>query len=153
MKNIHFGLLIIRVTIGLMLPHGINKLVHPEALGYITHLLEQKGLPSAISYGVFIGEIIAPFFVLIGLRTRLSALVMVATGFMVLFLAYSDKIFSLTEPNCLRYSFSLHWQLLLWVVVNTLFLRRASGISFPFLYLKIKIRTLKDSDFFMHLFY
>lgn len=46
MKNTHFGLLIIRVTIGLlMLPHGINKLVHPEALGYITHLLEQKGLP------------------------------------------------------------------------------------------------------------
>ena len=98
MKNTHFGLLIIRVTIGLlMLPHGINKLVHPEALRYITHLLEQKGLPSAISYGVFIGEIIAPFFVLIGLRTRLSALVMVATGFMVLFLAYSDNIFSLTE--------------------------------------------------------
>jgi doxX family protein len=98
MKNTHFGLLIIRVTIGLlMLPHGINKLVHPEALVYITHLLEQRGLPSAISYGVFIGEIIAPFFVLIGLRTRLSALVMVTTEFMVLFLAYSDNIFSLTE--------------------------------------------------------
>lgn len=98
LQNKDLGLLILRVSVGLlMIPHGINKVVHSEALGYIQSLLEAKGLPTFISYGVFVGEIIAPLLVFIGFRTRLGALIMSATGLMVLFLAYSDKLFDLTQ--------------------------------------------------------
>ncbi|MDO4881247.1 MAG: DoxX family protein [Capnocytophaga sp.] len=98
MKNTDLGLLILRLSVGLMMiPHGINKIIHPEALGYIVSLLSAKGLPTFIAYGVFVGEILAPLLLAIGYRTRLNALVMVGTGFFVLFLAYSNKMFALTE--------------------------------------------------------
>lgn len=97
-KNTDLGLLILRLSVGLMMiPHGINKLIHSQALGYIQSLLTEKNLPTFVSYGVFVGEILAPLLVIIGFRTRLSAGVMVVTGVMVLFLAYADKMFSLTQ--------------------------------------------------------
>ncbi|MDO4230353.1 MAG: DoxX family protein [Capnocytophaga sp.] len=98
MQNKDLGLLILRLSLGLMMiPHGINKALHADALGYIQHLLAEKNLPEFISYGVFIGEILAPLLVAVGYRTRLSALIMVFTGVAVLFLAYSDKLFALTQ--------------------------------------------------------
>ncbi|MDY6025793.1 DoxX family protein [Bergeyella zoohelcum] len=96
-QNKDLGLLILRLSVGLlMLPHGIHKLLNSGALGYIQSLLEAKGLPAFISYGVFVGEIIAPLLIVIGFRTRISALVLAATGLMILFLGY-DNLFALTQ--------------------------------------------------------
>ncbi|MFJ1322399.1 DoxX family protein [Capnocytophaga canis] len=96
-QNKDLGLLILRLSVGLlMIPHGIHKLLNSGALGYIQSLLEAKGLPTFISYGVFVGEIIAPLLIVIGFRTRISALVLAATGLMILFLGY-DNFFSLTQ--------------------------------------------------------
>ncbi|WP_392448190.1 DoxX family protein [Capnocytophaga canis] len=96
-QNKDLGLLILRLSVGLlMIPHGIHKLLNSGALGYIQSLLEAKGLPTFISYGVFVGEIIAPLLIVIGFRTRISALVLAATGLMMLFLGY-DNLFSLTQ--------------------------------------------------------
>ena len=96
-QNKDLGLLILRLSVGLlMIPHGIHKLLNSGALGYIQSLLEAKGLPAFISYGVFVGEIIAPLLIVIGFRTRISALVLAATGLMILFLGY-DNLFSLTQ--------------------------------------------------------
>lgn len=96
-QNKDLGLLILRLSVGLlMIPHGIHKLLNSGALGYIQSLLESKGLPAFISYGVFVGEIIAPLLIVIGFRTRISALVLAATGLMILFLGY-DNLFSLTQ--------------------------------------------------------
>lgn len=97
MKNRDLGLLILRLTIGLlMIPHGINKLLHPDAFGYIESTLEVKGLPTFIAYGVFIGEIVAPLLIVLGFRSRLAALVMFLNGLATLYLAYSDKLSALT---------------------------------------------------------
>lgn len=96
-QNKDLELLILRLSVGLlMLPHGIHKLLNSGALGYIQSLLEAKGLPAFISYGVFVGEIIAPLLIVIGFRTRISALVLAATGLMILFLEY-DNLFALTQ--------------------------------------------------------
>ncbi|CEN43795.1 conserved membrane hypothetical protein [Capnocytophaga canis] len=96
-QNKDLGLLILRLSVGLlMILHGINKLLNSGALGYIQSLLEAKGLPAFISYGVFVGEIIAPLLIVIGFRTRISALVLAATGLMILFLGY-DNLFALTQ--------------------------------------------------------
>ena len=95
MKNRDLGLLVLRLTIGLlMIPHGINKLLHPDAFGYIESTLDAKNLPTFIAYGVFIGEIVAPLLIVLGFRSRLAALVMFLNG---LATPYSDKLSALNQ--------------------------------------------------------
>ncbi|AVM50651.1 DoxX family protein [Capnocytophaga sp. oral taxon 878] len=97
MKNRDLGLLVLRFTIGLlMIPHGINKVLHAEAFSYIESTLEAKGLPTFIAYGVFVGEIIAPLLIVLGFRTRLAALVMFFNGLSTLYLAYWGELTALT---------------------------------------------------------
>ena len=96
MKNRDLGLLVLRLTIGLlMLPHGINKLLHPDAFAFVQSALEVKGLPTFIAYGVFVGEIVAPLLIVLGFRSRLGALVMFLNGLATLYLAYSDSLTAL----------------------------------------------------------
>ena len=98
MKNRDLGLLILRLTIGLlMIPHGINKLLYPDAFAFVQSTLEVKGLPTFIAYGVFIGEIVAPLLIVLGFRSRLAALVMFFNGLATLYLAYSDKLSALNQ--------------------------------------------------------
>ena len=97
MKNRDFGLLILRLTVGLlMIPHGINKMIHPEAFDFVRGTVEAKDLPLFIAYGVVVGEIIAPLLVVLGFRARIGALIMFINGVATLYLAYSDKLAELT---------------------------------------------------------
>ena len=97
MKNRDLGLLVLRLTVGLlMIPHGINKLLHADAFAFVQSALEAKGLPIFIAYGVFVGEIVAPLLIVLGFRSRLGALVMVLNGLATLYLAYSDSLTALT---------------------------------------------------------
>ena len=71
------GKLILRLTLaGLILFHGVNKLIHG-----ITFMTGPSGplaamhLPVFIAYGVYVGEVVAPIFLVIGLWTRIAALV------------------------------------------------------------------------------
>jgi putative oxidoreductase len=69
------GKLLLRIAIGgLMLFHGIAKIQH--GVDFLAGPLQQHNLPSFIAYGVYIGEVLAPALVLIGLLTRLGAIVM-----------------------------------------------------------------------------
>lgn len=73
-KNTDLGLLILRLSIGvLLLLHGIAKLVHGSDA--IQQMLEDAGLPAFIAYGAYIGEVIAPLFIIFGFATRLAAAV------------------------------------------------------------------------------
>lgn len=73
MKNNDLGLLILRLSVGLlMLPHGIAKLI--GGVSAIEGMVVAKGLPSVLTYGVYIGEVIMPLLLIIGYRTRLTAL-------------------------------------------------------------------------------
>lgn len=74
MNGQDLGKLILRLTVGaLLLLHGFAKLRH--GVGGIGEGLVAHGLPSALAYGVFLGEVVAPIFVLLGTYTRLAALV------------------------------------------------------------------------------
>lgn len=95
-KNQDLGLLILRITIGgLMLFHGIAKLIH--GIGGIQGMLAAKGLPSFIAYGVYVGEIIIPLLLIFGFRTRLAAIVFAFNMLVALFLAHSGDIFTLSK--------------------------------------------------------
>lgn len=74
----NLGRLLLRLTIaGLLLFHGIAKLQH--GLGGVNGLLTASGLPSFIGYGVYVGEILAPILVILGLFTRPAAFIIFAT--------------------------------------------------------------------------
>lgn len=71
-RNLDLGLLILRITLGvLMLLHGISKLVN--GLSGIKDMLVEKNLPAFFAYGSILGEVVAPLMILIGFRTRLAA--------------------------------------------------------------------------------
>ncbi|HHD72730.1 MAG TPA: DoxX family protein [Campylobacteraceae bacterium] len=88
--------LIARVGLGtLMLFHGIDKAMH--GLSGIEGILSAHDMPDIVMYGVYIGEIVAPLFLIIGLFTPLAALAIVINMLMAILLVYSDAIFSVTE--------------------------------------------------------
>ena len=91
-----FGKLLLRLTFGiLMLFHGIAKVNH--GVDWIYALLETKGLPGFIAYGAFIGEIVAPIFIIIGYFTRPAAMVYAVNIIVATILVGLGKFFTLTQ--------------------------------------------------------
>ncbi|KAA1259633.1 DoxX [Rubripirellula obstinata] len=90
------GKLVLRITIGgLMLFHGYAKII--GGVGGIAAMLEGHGLPTFIAYGVYVGEIVVPILMILGLWTRLSSLVFVFNMIVAVALAHSGDLLSLSE--------------------------------------------------------
>ncbi|MEO8563325.1 MAG: DoxX family protein [bacterium] len=80
------GLLLLRLSLGaILLFHGISKLTHGVA--WMSGPLGAVGLPAWLSYGAYVGEIVAPALLIIGLWTRPAALVIAFHFVMAIFLA------------------------------------------------------------------
>ena len=92
------GRLILRLCVGgLMLFHGLAKIMHPGSLEFIGGMLSSNGLPALLAYGVYIGEVVAPLMVIVGYQARVGALLIVINMVIAIFLAHSGDFFSLTE--------------------------------------------------------
>ena len=77
-RNDALGKLILRLTVGmLMMFHGIAKILNPGALEFIGGKLMNIGLPTAIAYGVYLGEVIAPLMIILGIFSRFGGLIIV----------------------------------------------------------------------------
>ena len=55
------------------------------------------GMPEALSYGLYIGEIIAPLMILIGYKSRIGGLLIAANMIVAIALAHSGDIFSISK--------------------------------------------------------
>ncbi|MEN8711603.1 MAG: DoxX family protein [Arenicellales bacterium] len=96
--NDAMGKLVLRLTVAiLMLFHGVAKIIHPGSLEFIGNSLTAIGMPSAVAYGVYVGEVIAPLMVLIGFHSRLGGLLIVVNMIFAILLAHPGDIFSLTK--------------------------------------------------------
>lgn len=92
------GLLITRLAVGgMMLFHGVAKIMHPGSVDYIANMLSGNGLPAFIAYGVYIGEVLAPLLVIFGFKSRPAALIIAINMVFAIFLAHPDDVFSLTQ--------------------------------------------------------
>jgi len=92
------ALLILRVVLGLLiLLHGINKLPPPPE--FLITALSARGLPSVLAYGVYLGEIVGPILVIIGIWTRVGALLIVANMIVALFVAHTGDLFHLNKQG------------------------------------------------------
>ena len=92
------GKLVLRVVLGvLILLHGIFKMTHPQAFGFITKMVEQAGLPGAFAYLVYVGEIVAPVLLIIGLWSRVGALIVALNMLFALGLVHKNQFGMLNE--------------------------------------------------------
>ena len=97
-KNIDIGLLILRLTIGvLMLLHGVSKLIH--GIGFIEGMFAEMGLPAFFAYGVLVGEIVAPALLIIGYRTRLAAIVFAFNMLVAVAMVHINTLFTLSPQG------------------------------------------------------
>ncbi|PXY00422.1 DoxX family protein [Halomonas sp. LBP4] len=98
LHNDALGKLILRLTVaGLLLPHGLTKLLNPGSLTWIGDTLSAQGLPSFLAYGVLIGELVAPLMAIIGIQTRLAGLLMAANMVVAIFLAHMHQLTEFTS--------------------------------------------------------
>lgn len=94
-KRIDIGLLILRLSIGLMmLLHGIAKLVN--GIGPIVGMVESMGLPGLIAYGVLVGEVLAPLMLIIGFRTKLAGAVFAFNMLVAVSMAHMGDILTIS---------------------------------------------------------
>jgi putative oxidoreductase len=78
------GKLILRLAVAILMAfHGLSKLRHGVA--WMAGPLSAHHLPSALAYGVYIGEIAAPILLIIGIFTRPAGLVIAFEMVMALF--------------------------------------------------------------------
>ena len=104
MENL--GKLILRVSVaGLMLLHGIHKLIH--GIGGVKHLMGQSGLPQVLSYGVYVGEIVAPVLMILGIYSRISGLLVAFTMLISIYVAFPGNLLQLTKHGGLAIELNL----------------------------------------------
>jgi putative oxidoreductase len=85
------GKLILRLSLGiLVLLHGIAKL--KGGIGFISPMLTPLGLPPWVSYGVYIGEILGPLMVILGLFARTGAFFIFVNMIFALLLVHRGEL-------------------------------------------------------------
>ncbi|EPC01967.1 GntR family transcriptional regulator [Litchfieldella anticariensis FP35 = DSM 16096] len=100
LHNDALGKLILRLAVGgLILLHGIAKLLNPDALNWIGNLLAGYGLPSFLAYGVLIGEVLAPLMAIVGWQARLGGLLMAINMVVAIILVHTHELFALTDSG------------------------------------------------------
>lgn len=90
------GKLILRFTVAfLLIFHGIGKIEH--GIAWMRGPLSHFHLPFFIAYGVYIGEVVAPILVFLGILTRPAALAIVIDLVMAIVLVAHGRLFSLNR--------------------------------------------------------
>jgi len=92
-----FGKLLLRLTTaGLILFHGVSKVIHGVA--FMEPALARLHLPAFVAYGVFAGEVAAPLLMIAGAWTRLAAVV-VMINMVAAFVLEANRNLLVIEPT------------------------------------------------------
>lgn len=85
------GRLVLRVGVaGLLLMHGIAKI--RNGIDFVENQVAGVGFPGFVAYGVYVGEVLAPIFVILGILARPAALVMAFSMAFAILLARRQDI-------------------------------------------------------------
>ena len=88
------GKLILRLSVGgILLIHGVSKL--QNGIGFVHEQVGSAGLPSLLAYGVYVGEVVAPLFLIVGFLTRPAAMIIAFDLMGAIFLARRDAVISI----------------------------------------------------------
>lgn len=90
--------LLLRLILGvLILLHGIGKIA--AGPGAILDAVGQSGLPAAFGYLVYVGEVIAPILVIVGVWTRVAAIVIAINMIVAVLLVHVSQVFQLADTG------------------------------------------------------
>ena len=97
-QNDDIGKLIVRMMVGfLMLFHGVAKITNLGSLEFIKGQLINNSLPEMLVYGVYIGEILAPLMIILGVFTRVGGLIIFVNMMFAIYLVHAHEIVSLGQ--------------------------------------------------------
>ncbi|WP_298018492.1 DoxX family protein [uncultured Castellaniella sp.] len=92
------GKLILRLALGiLILLHGLAKL--DGGVGWISGMLDARGLPGFIAYGVYVGEVVAPVLLILGLWTRVGGLIVALNMLFAFGLVHANELFAIGKSG------------------------------------------------------
>ncbi|MBK1779773.1 DoxX family protein [Advenella sp. WQ 585] len=98
LKSDDLAKLFLRLAIGfLILFHGLTKIMN--GIDPVIGMVTAKGLPAFFAYGVYVGEVVAPIMIIIGLYTRPAALVIAVNMLFAFFLAHMGQLSSFTRSG------------------------------------------------------
>ena len=98
MRTDDLGKLLLRLALGgLMLLHGIAKVIKGPAA--INGMVAAAGFPEQLGYLVYVGELVAPLLLILGVLTRPAALVIAVNMVIAVLLAHSKQLFSLNPAS------------------------------------------------------
>lgn len=90
------GKLLLRLMVGgLLILHGFHKLVHGS--GEVAGMLTAHGLPGFLAWGVYLGEVVGPALILLGVYARIGGLLVLANMLVAVFLTRGLHIFGLND--------------------------------------------------------
>lgn len=90
------GLFILRLSIGgLMLFHGMNKIFYGTE--QVEGILLRAGMPVFFSFGVFLGEVLAPIMLILGLKVRLAGFLLATDMLIATMLAHAGDFNKMNE--------------------------------------------------------
>ena len=91
-----FGKLILRLSVGgMLLMHGLAKF--SNGIGFVQQAVTKAGLPEAIGYFVYAGEIAAPILLILGVLTRPAGLIIAIDLAGAVFLGRRNDIATLNQ--------------------------------------------------------
>jgi len=91
MKSDDTGKLILRLCLGiLILLHGLSKL--STGVSGIAGMLSSHNVPGFLAYFVFVGEILAPLLIIIGVACRLGGLIVAINLVVAVLLVHSGQV-------------------------------------------------------------
>jgi len=101
MQSDALGKLILRLTVGvLLLFHGVAKMMHPAgAMEYIGKSLTASGLPTWLAYLAYVGEVVAPIMIILGLFSRIGGLIVVIHMLFAFMLVHTAQLATLANSG------------------------------------------------------
>jgi putative oxidoreductase len=92
------GKLVLRLTVAILLGfHGIPKM--QRGVGWMMPMLTAHHLPTALAYGVYVAEVVAPILLIIGFLTRPAAIVIMIEMLFAMYLVLGPKTFVLNPQT------------------------------------------------------
>jgi putative oxidoreductase len=92
------GKFLLRVSLGaLMLFHGVAKLSH--GIDFIHGMVQQHHLPSFLAYGVYVGEVLAPILLILGLFARAGGLFLAIDMVVAIALTRGNEVFAINPQS------------------------------------------------------
>jgi putative oxidoreductase len=92
------GKLVVRLsTGGLLLLHGVHKLLN--GIAPIKAMLAAHNAPEVLGYGVYLGEIVGPILVILGLFSRVGGALIAFSMIMAILLAGTDALLALNAQG------------------------------------------------------